>query len=449
MRKLLPLVLLILAVQMKAKAQCNAAFTTSVNQATASFQATNTGPNLFHSWRFGDNTQGWGTNPSHTYAASGVYTVLHIVTDSLSTCRDSVMQTVTINVPATCNASFNYTRDSLQQHLFHFISTSTASGGTVSGYNWTVNGNSVGTTSTLNYTLPVGNSTVCLAITTTAGCSSTTCRTISVADSNQCNWQASFTTTASPNNPRQLTFYPSPTGPTKRYAWRITANGQFNYTVQNPVHTFPAAGTYSVRLIITDTLNNCYDSVVQQVQVSGIPADSCNVNFTYSPVAGHPGQYSFTATSNQTITSWLWNIWGADSANNATYTIANPTHTFTDSGYYNVCLRIQTSTGCIRTLCKWIRIDSVAGSGRQSNLITSYPNPVTGSSVNLQVKMQQAGAIQLTIYNTSGNIVYTAVQSGGAGNNRVTIPTSSLQRGQYFVEIRYNNERKRSIFQKL
>jgi PKD repeat protein len=425
----------------------NAAFNVSVNQATATFQATGSiGSNYFHQWKFGDNTQGWGTNVSHTYQASGTYNVWHIVTDSINNCRDSVMKTITVNVPATCRASFTYRRDSLQSRLYHFVSTSTATGGSISAYNWKVNGNTVSTASTLNYTLPVGRSSVCLTILTTAGCSSTACDSIIVADSNHCNWSASFTTTASPNNPKQLTFYPLPSQPNLIYQWKIIANGVHTYTVKNPVHTFQQAGTYNVWLRIIDSANQCMDTVVQQVTVQGSPADSCTINYTYSPVPGNPLQLTFTASSNQTITSWLWSIYGRDSSCNATYTIANPTHTFCDSGYYTVCLRIQTNTGCIRTLCRTISIDSLA-SGR-NGIVNSYPNPVTGDNVNLRVQMQQAGAIYLTIYNTSGNIVKTVARSGGAGTNVVSIPVSSLQRGQYFVEIRYGNERKRSIFQK-
>jgi PKD repeat protein len=342
--------------------QCNAnaAFNVSVNQATATFQATGSiGSNFFHQWKFGDNTQGWGTNVSHTYQASGVYNVWHIVTDSINNCRDSALKTVTITVPATCHASFVSYRDSLQSHLYHFISTSTSTGGSIQAYNWKVNGVTVSTASTLNYTLPAGNSSVCLTILTTAGCSSTACDSVMVVDSTQCNWTASFTTAALHNNPKKITFFPSPSLPHMKYQWKIMANGVHTYNVLNPVHTFPQPGTYNVWLSIIDTTNQCMDSVLQQVQV---PLDSL---------------------------------------------------------------------------------------GGRAGMITSYPNPVTGDNIQLRVQMQQAGIIQLVVYNTSGNIMNTLVRSGGAGTNLVSVPVSSLQRGQYFVEIRYGNERKRSIFQKL
>ncbi len=123
MRKLLPLLFIILRLA-PVQSQCtsaNAAFTTpQVSQATFfTFRATAAPVLIIIINEIGDNTQGWGTNVSHTYQASGVYNVLHIVTDSFNTCRDSVMMTVTINVPSTCRTSFNYHADSLQSHLYH------------------------------------------------------------------------------------------------------------------------------------------------------------------------------------------------------------------------------------------------------------------------------------------------------------------------------------------
>ena len=445
MRKIIPVILILFFNSTNVKAQCNAAFTTSVNQANAQFHANNTAFNLFHSWRFGDGSFGNGMNVSHTYALPGTYQVMHIVSDSLNTCRDSVLQSITINFPISCSSSFTASRDSFLFARYRFTSTAQVSGGTVQSYNWTVNGVPVSSNQSFVYTFPAGTHTVCLAIATTAGCTSSSCQSITVTGSPSCNLTASFTSTASSSNPRQVSFSPTPSSSQMRYQWNF-GDGHTSF-LKNPVHLYNSAGAYSVLLTVVDTATNCYDSVRQNLQVHGSPADSCTTSFTYTVNPAQQNQLSFTGISNQTIVSQTWFISGRDTSHHTIYTIANPTHLFPDTGYYNVCLQTLTNTGCRGWYCERISINRVGQ--RTINLIPSFPNPANGSFVNLQVNMEIAGRIVLTIYTLRGNAIYTISQTGATGLNRVTIPVSTLQPGQYFIDIQYGTERKRSIFQKL
>jgi PKD repeat protein len=441
MRKFLPLLLVFCFVNPEAKAQCNAAFTSSVNNATVQFQATNTGQNYLHQWYFGDNQQGYGANVSHTYASPGTYMVTHLVTDSFNTCTDSLTQLVTVSFSVPCNASFTYTVDSVQSTRYYFNALSTGPG---TSYQWKIDNVQVSTAAAFTHVITPGFHQVCLLVTNTSGCSALNCQNIFVVDSSACTWQASFTTTASSSNPKQITFYPSPTGATKSYTWTIYQPMQAPviYTTTNPVHTFSTAGTYPVRLDIYDSATACFDTVRQNVQVQGSPADSCNVSFTYSV---QQNQVSFTGVSNQTFASQTWYITAFDSSLNVTLNTMNPTYSFPDSGSYSVCLYAVTTTGCTRWYCQTI---SVAGA-RMINVLPSFPNPSDGSNVNLRLTLPETNRIRVTVYNTSGNIVYDSEKNGGPGMNVITIPVAGLQRGQYFVDIRYGNERKRSIFQKL
>ena len=446
MRKIIPVILILFFNSSNVKAQCNAAFTSSVTGATAQFHATNTTVTLFHSWRFGDGSFGNGINTSHTYTAPGTYSVVHIVNDSLNNCRDSISQNIIISFPVSCNSSFTAARDSFLFNHYHFSSTSQISGGTIQSYNWTVNGVSVSSAPAFVYTFTAGTYSVCLAIATTAGCTSSSCQSITVTNSSACNLTASFTTTASSTNPKQVSFSPAPSSSQMRYQWNF-GDAQTS-SLKNPVHVYNSAGTYNVLLKIVDTVSGCYDSVRQNLQVNGSPSDSCTTSFTYSVNPSQQNQLSFTGTSNQTIFSQTWIITGKDSLHNAVLTTTNPTYLFPDTGFYNVCLQTLTNSGCRKSHCQQIRINSTGQ--RASNLISSFPNPVNGSSsVNLRLNMDRSGRIAVTIYNTRGNAIYTAGQTGVPGLNQVTVPVTTLQPGQYFIDIQYGNERKRSIFQKL
>jgi PKD repeat protein len=62
--------------------------------------ATSTGATSY-AWNFGDGNNGTGVAPTHTYAASGTYSVVLTVTDACNN-TSSVTQTVVITAVATC-----------------------------------------------------------------------------------------------------------------------------------------------------------------------------------------------------------------------------------------------------------------------------------------------------------------------------------------------------------
>jgi serine protease len=76
----------------------NFSFTT--NGLTANFTDTSTdsgGTIGSHSWNFGDGTTSTATNPSHTYAAAGTYSVSETVTDSVSGKSSTATKSVTVS----------------------------------------------------------------------------------------------------------------------------------------------------------------------------------------------------------------------------------------------------------------------------------------------------------------------------------------------------------------
>lgn len=71
-------------------AQCKAAFTESVNNATKTVTFTNTSikSNKFQ-WQFGDGTYSTVKNPVHTYSKSGRYNAILVSQDTINNCVDS------------------------------------------------------------------------------------------------------------------------------------------------------------------------------------------------------------------------------------------------------------------------------------------------------------------------------------------------------------------------
>ncbi|HEU4473031.1 MAG TPA: PKD domain-containing protein [Flavisolibacter sp.] len=430
----------------QASAQCNPAFSFTANGATVRFQAVTNAATASHSWHFGDNTYASDSAiVHHTYQQPGQYRVVHIVRDSSNGnfCVDSVSQLINVVFTPTCNASFSVRQDSLVYNRYTFTSQQS---GSIASYVWTIDGQQASTSAWFTATLSNGSHTICLQTTTSAGCVANTCQQLNVTNPPPpCSWQASFTTAPAFSNPRLIYFNQTPIGQGYVSQWSF-GDGTSSQS-SNPSHLYAVPGTYQVRLIVTQPAFQCRDTITKLVQVYGSPADSCTASFTYAPTQNQSNQISFTATSNQTISSQTWIISPVGDTTNSTYLqTSNPTHTFLATGNYLVCLNVITTTGCSRYYCDTITIASLGG--RYANSIPSYPNPAR-NEVMLQLNLEQAAPVTIRIFNSYGIAVHSSRTAGNAGINRVTIPVQSLGTGQYYIEIEYNGQRKRSLFNKL
>lgn len=132
-------------------------------------------------WDFGDGATSTATSPTHLYATPGTYTVTLIAVDN-ATCnlRDTTTQTITVSGSPT--AAFTYTPNPTEPNTP--ISFHNGSSGAVS-YKWLFgDGDSAVTTDPDSPVSHLYNATgtynVCLIAYNAAGCSDTTCETISV-----------------------------------------------------------------------------------------------------------------------------------------------------------------------------------------------------------------------------------------------------------------------------
>lgn len=125
----------------------------------------------------------------------------------------------------------------------------------------------------------------------------------------------------------------------------------------------------------------------------------------------------------------------------------NPVYTFRDSGYKHILLSIQNSIGCWKYYDEVIYVNKTLA--RPLGSLTAYPNPVNGSLVTIKINLEKADRIQYQVCDLNGNILYQGQQQGFEGDNAIKIPVQSLNKGQYFVKVSFNDTISNSIFQKL
>lgn len=227
-------------------------------------------------WTFGDGGLSYATFPNpYTYADSGTYDVTLVVYANTG-CNDTIVKQVRV-VKAV--ADFDVAAGSCTNTVT-FANNTVVTVGTTSTYWWDFNDATNSTLFAPSKTYPSsGTYTVMLTVTTFEGCVHTATKSISVGippvagftHSSACNNLVSFTNT-------------SLNGST--YLWSFGDAG--TSTLQHPTHGYVGAGTYSVKLVTTNS-NGCKDSITQNV-TAGV--------FTPAPVA-------IISTSNLSCNSYL------------------------------------------------------------------------------------------------------------------------------------------------
>ena len=104
-------------------------------------------------------------------------------------------------------------------------------------------------------------------------------------------------------------------------SWSWDFGDSTTSNIQNPSHTYLAAGTYTVKLTVTNADGS--SSVTSVVAI--IPPVA---SFTFSPQLLQVS-FSSTSTGNPSITTW-------DFGDGATSNLPNPTHTYATPGQYTV-----------------------------------------------------------------------------------------------------------------
>ena len=124
-------------------------------------------------------------------------------------------------------------------------------------------------------------------------------------------------------------------------------------TEQNPIHKYPVAGTYTVKLTAANAGGNDTEIKTNYITVK-VPVTPV-AEFNASPLSGTiPLTVQFTDNSTNNPTSWLWEF--GDGNRSAEQ---NPAHTYTEVGNYTVTLTVTNTAGnATETKPEYIRASS-------------------------------------------------------------------------------------------
>ncbi|WP_281085414.1 PKD domain-containing protein, partial [Methanosarcina acetivorans] len=125
------------------------------------------------------------------------------------------------------------------------------------------------------------------------------------------------------------------------WTWDFGDGDDTNSSKQNPVHTYTAAGTYTVTLTAINSGGKGTESKVGYITVTdAVPPVA---EFSAEPTSGEiPLTVRFTDESTGYPTEWFWDFGDGDDTN---ATVQNPVHTYAEVGTYTVTLTATNSVG--------------------------------------------------------------------------------------------------------
>jgi len=324
------------------------------------------------SWAFGDGVTTTQQSPTHSYATAGTYNVTLTVVDT-SGCTNTITKPVII-IPEP-NVNFTNSQPACKQSSVLFNDLSNAPVGYIVRWDWVF-----GDGSTLTVNFPgnpnvthiynnYGTFNVTLTITTNDSCTKTVTKPVVVAPNPLANFSFESTCQNAPVQFNDLS--QSGSGSISDWLWNFgdPASGASNIsTLQDPTHTFSAASTYTVSLIVTNS-GGCKDTVSVPVIVHSLPT----VDFTSTPgcVDDSTQFVSSTFINAGAVTTILW-----DFGDGFTSPDDDPYHIYTSSGTFTVTLTVTDTADCINSVSHVIAITPPPTAFFQASTPTCSNTPV-------------------------------------------------------------------------
>ena len=314
-------------------------FTSSCNNLQCSFQDGSTdsdGTIASRNWNFGDGGTSTATNPSHTYAAPGTYTVNLFVVDD-DGANDSISHQVTVISSGGSDpvASFDF---DCTGNVCSFRDTSTDAAGSIVSWSWVF---ATGRTSQLpspNHTFQsTGAHSVQLTVTDNDGRTDSRSMTVNTTTSSNAKPEANlrYTHTGLAYSFKRLAS--DPDGSIASQTWYFGDGAISN--AANPSHSYASQGTYLVTLEVRDNQGaRNWQTVL--VTANGDNNQAPFASFTFPTTGLTANLNDFSNDPDGSIASRRWEFGDGTSS-----TATNPAHTFDAGGTYLVTLRVIDNLG--------------------------------------------------------------------------------------------------------
>ncbi len=359
------------------------------------FTDTSAGSPTEWNWSFGDGEFSGTQNPDHTYNGAGTYTVQLTVTGT--TGSDTLTRTDYITVtsgssPAPVAAFSADITSGIAPLTVQFTDQSTNS---PIQWNWSFGDGNFSTLQSPSHVYePAGTFTVILNATNADG-SDTETKTdyITVTASVPPAPVAAFTAdVTSGTAPLTVQFTDQSTNSPTQWNWSF---GDGNFSIlQNPLHVYEPAGTYTVTLNATNAGGFDLMTRADYITVTGAVIPAPVAAFTADVTNGTaPLSVQFTDQSTGSPTEWNWSFGDGNFS-----ILRNPLHVYEPAGTYTVTLNATNAGGSDQMT----RVDYINVTGEVIPApIAAFTATPTSGTIPLTVTFTDTSANAPTAWNWS------------------------------------------------
>lgn len=301
-------------------------------------------PNYKYRWSFLGTglSSSSATPPVITYTKNGKYDVMLVVEDNKTGCTDTIIKYEYITIGIT--TTFTANKSSLcEGGNVTFTDTSPTPADSVQ---WEFGDGRISKESNPTHTyLSAGCYTVVLKRWIN-GC-------LSRANTSTCiNVRALPTVTASNTNPvgcqvpHFVAFTSITSASNPKFSWDF-GDGTPGSSSASPTHTYTAFGSYPVILSVTDQVTGCVNTVnVGQIEIQKIDF-TLQQNYFEGCIPLTVGPLKATVSSVAAVTGYEWKV--ITPSQIYTSTQPSPVFNITDTGIFNIDLKITNALGCFTT----------------------------------------------------------------------------------------------------
>ncbi|MBS1509873.1 MAG: PKD domain-containing protein [Bacteroidetes bacterium] len=374
-----------------------------------SFTDQSTGSPTQWKWDLGNGTISFLQNPSVTYFNPGQYTIKLVVHDANGD-SNTLIKTQYITIYGAPSVAFTGAPLTGCFPLpVNFTDQSVPNSGTINSWLWDFgDGNSSAIQNPSHTYTGSGNFNVTLRITNSNGCTKTLSKSQYVKISSGVHADFTNNTPSACNPPVTINFQNQSTGTgTLSYQWFFGDGG--TSLLANPSHVYSLPGSYTVKLIVTNT-TGCTDTLIK---TNAIVIGTINAAFTGATSVCVNTPQLFTNTSVPAPVAAAW-----DFGDGGTSTQMNPVKAYSTPGIYQIRM-IADFGGCFDTAYSNITVLNKPTASFSAPVTASCKPPLTVNFVNTSL-----GAVS---YNwdfgdggtsTVRNPVHTFT---GAGNFTITL----------------------------
>ncbi|PCH66207.1 MAG: hypothetical protein COC01_08660, partial [Bacteroidetes bacterium] len=194
-------------------------------------------------------------------------------------------------------------------------------------------------------------------------------------------------------------------------------------TQVNPLHTYADSGTYNICLSASNSCGIIKSCKSIDVSICNLPIAAFTTLITDSTLT--------LLDSSSNIGSYYWDFGDGDSS-----MLAAPTHAYSDTGIFTVCLYVSNNCGSDSS-CQEIYVSSIIGINNQLKdqfEFNIFPNPNTGK-FQIEFSSKYLQDVKLEILDVKGSIIFSKEYTGNLRSVQKSINLEYFSKGIFTLRL--------------